>query len=381
MIYADYNGSAPLLPEVKAYLIERLNGPFANPNAIHSLGSKILKGMEECRKKCATLLGTNPKNIIFNSGSSEGITSVFNSVLQNTNKKKIITSTVEHSAVVNICDYYSTKGFEIIKVPSDKDGILDLNFLKNAVEKNFGDIALVSIMAANNETGVILPFAEIVNVCKKYGIPYFSDTTQFVGKTEFNFDQMGFDFAVVAGHKLGALTGTGILLVKDPKNFKPLIHGGGQERGYRGGTQNYIGNETLTVSLMEFDKKKNLLEELKNNRLNFEKKIKSDFINAVIIGEKAPRLSGTTLIGYPTLHGQAIQIELESHDVFVTTSSACSDNEPATSKVLKAMGIDDSIGRSVIRISLSVENSQEKYEKIYLALKSAYTKLAKVKSI
>ncbi|MFN8371019.1 MAG: cysteine desulfurase family protein [Bacteriovoracaceae bacterium] len=377
MIYADYNGSAPLLPEVKAYLIERLNGPFANPNAIHSLGSKILKGMEECRKKCAQVLGTTPNKIIFNSGSSEGITSVFNSVLQSTNRKKILISSVEHSAVLNVAEYYKNHGYEIVIIPCNENGILKIDFLNDYVEKNHQDIALVSIMAANNETGVIMPYLEISKICKKFGLVYFSDTTQFIGKTEFNFDEMGFDFAVVAGHKLGALTGTGILLVRDFKNFKPLIHGGGQEKGLRGGTQNYIGNETLTVSLLEFNKKKIMLNELRANRINFEKKIKNEFPEVVIIGENAERLAGTTLIGYPTLHGQAVQIELESSDVFVTTSSACSDNEPATSKVLKAMGINDNIGRSVIRISLSVENSKENYEKIFEALKKAYMKFIK----
>src|SRR5690606_2263476 len=131
-----------------------------------------------------------------------------------------------------------------------------------------------------------------------------------------------------------------------------LIFGGGQEGGLRGGTQNYIGNETLAVALKAFDEQKNELSKVKEYRLEFEKNIKEKFPEVVIVGEEAPRLASTTLIAYPGIHGQAVQIELESNDIFVTTSSACSDNQPETSKVLKAMSVGDDIGRGVVRISL-----------------------------
>jgi len=239
---------------------------------------------------------------------------------------------------------------------------------------------MVAVMAANNETGVIQPYVEINSLCLKNNIPYLCDTTQYIGKTPFNFKELNIDYAVCSGHKLGALTGTGILLVKNPENLLPLIIGGGQEKGLRGGTQNYLGNETLAVALKTTEENYANIQALKEKRIEFEKKIKMAFPTVVIIGENAPRLATTTYISYPGIHGQAVQIELEALDIFVTTSSACSDNMPSTSKVLKAMGVSDDVGRGVVRISLCLNSPLNYYDTLADALIKAYTKLAKVKS-
>lgn len=382
MIYADYNGSAPLCSKVKDYLIKRMEkGPFANPNAIHYLGCKTLMGMENARSVCAKILGAESDQIIFNSGATEGISTVFHSVLENSSKKIIIISGIEHSAVVNTAQYYAgSKNFIIKILPVSTDGVVDIEVLKTWIEENPNNIALISVMAANNETGVIQPYQSITKLCIDNVIPFLCDTTQYIGKTPFNFQESNIDYAVCSGHKLGAMTGTGILLVKDPVSLCPLIIGGGQEKGHRGGTQNYIGNETLAVALSSIEKGFENLSILHEKRLQFESSIKKLFPQVVILGEKAKRLATTTYISYPGIHGQAVQIELESQDIFVTTSSACSDNMPMTSKVLKAMGVQDDIGRGVVRISLGLSSPLEYYDQLTEALTKAYTKLAKVKS-
>lgn len=383
MIYADYNGSAPVSKEVRDYLVKRFEkGPFANPNAIHYLGSKTLMGMENARAVCAKVLGADYDQVIFNSGATEGITTVFHSILDlEQTKKIIIISSIEHSAVLNTANYYKTnRGFEVRILPVDTTGVVDLNMLTNWIKNDHDKIALVSVMAANNETGVIQPTKEINELCQLNRIPFFSDTTQFIGKTPFNFKDSGFDYAVASGHKLGALTGTGVLLVKNPENLCPLIIGGGQEKGHRGGTQNYIGNETLAVALSGLEAALANIPTLTEKRKEFERKVKSQFPNVVILGEEASRLATTTYISYPGLHGQAVQIELESNDIFVTTSSACSDNMPVTSKVLKAMNVSDDIGRGVVRISLCLNSPVEYYDQLADALCKAYAKLTKVKS-
>lgn len=382
MIYADFNGSAPLCSDVRNYLINRLeNGPYANPNAIHSVGKKVLMGYEKCRLVCAKALGASSLQITFNSGASEGISQVFHSVLtEEKNKKVIILSGIEHSAVVSAAKHYEKNGFTLEVVDTLKNGRIDLNHFQSLMEKNCDNVALVSIMAANNETGVIQPTKEISEICQKYSTLYFSDTTQFIGKTPFNFKESNIDFAVMSGHKVGAMTGTGILLAKDQTLLKPIIFGGGQENHLRGGTQNYICVETLAVALENFSANTNKINELKNIREKFEANIKKEFPEVVIIGEDSPRLATTTLVSYPGIHGQAVQIELESQDIFVTTSSACSDNEPNTSKVLKSMGINDDIGRGVVRISLCCGALEEHYEQIEIALKNAYKKLKQIKS-
>ena len=384
MIYADFNGSAPLCHDVVEYLKTRLeqNGPYSNPNAIHYLGSKTLRGMEKARKVCAESVGAQPNQLIFNSGASESITTVFNYLCQNPNEKNIIiTSPLEHSATVEACKHYAKKGFQILSLKSDARGTIDLSELEGLLQESGAKVALVTVMAANNETGVILPFKEVATLCQKYHVPYLCDTTQLIGKHPFNFSESGIDYAMTSGHKFGALMGTGLLLVKQPTKMAPLIFGGGQERGMRGGTQNYIGNETMAVAFQSCLVKMEKLGTLRAKREEFENKIKQEFPKVVIIGESTPRLANTTLISYPGVHGQAVQIELESHNIFVTTSSACSDNEPATSKVLKGMGVSDEIGRGVVRISLSPCSNLDNYDKIYKALSEAYRKLAKVAPI
>lgn len=383
MIYADYNGSAPLNPVVIEYLQKRLaNGPYSNPNAIHSLGRKVLFGLEKCRLTCAKALGADSKQISFNSGSSEGITHVFHSELDHREDGKniLITSGIEHSAIINACDYYETKGYKTLYINTLKSGIIDVDHFNSLVEKNKDKVALVSVMAANNETGVIQPWKQIADICSEHNITYFSDTTQYIGKTEFNFIESQMDYAVLSGHKVGATVGSGILLCKDPSKLKPLIIGGGQENGYRGGTQNYLGAETIAVALDDFTKKKAKLENVKKMREEFEANVKAACPEVVVIGNDAPRLASTTMISFPGIHGQAVQIELESNDIFVTTSSACSDNEPTTSKVLKAMGIDDKVGRGVIRISFGLDISKEDYKTVEKALIDAYKKLEKIHS-
>ncbi|OUR93491.1 hypothetical protein A9Q84_18635 [Halobacteriovorax marinus] len=384
MIYADYNGSAPICDDVKEYFIKRLqDGPFANPNAIHRLGTKVLTAMENSRAVCAKALGAKYSQVIFNSGATEGITQVFHSVLDKAlddGRDIIITSGIEHSAIINCAKFYETKGYVYKVLPTLGNGVVDLNILREWVKENKKRIAMISIMAANNETGVVQPFKVIADLCNDNAIPFLCDTTQFIGKSEFSFKESGIDYAVTSGHKFGALTGTGILLAKYPNKLNALIIGGGQEKGIRGGTQNYLGYETLAVALASFEKNGGKYLDLKIKKLEFEAEIKKRFPQVVILGEEAERVPSTTYVAFPGIHGQAVQIELESEDIFVTTSSACSDNEPVTSKVLKAMGVSDEIGRGVVRISLGHCSPLESYDKILDALTKAYEKLGKIKS-
>jgi cysteine desulfurase len=382
MLYADYNGSAPLLPAVKEHLRKRLDSElFANPNAIHSMGQKLGRGMEKSRAIIADAVGAHPDQIIFTSGSSEGVSTVLHSVLEYTDKKTVITSPLEHPSVGKALAWYKEKrGIEVLLVKIDRDGVVQTDHLRELLEKNKGKVALVTIMASQNETGAIEPNEKIAALCREFHVPNFPDTTQFIGKAEFHFEKSGADFAVCSGHKLGALSGTGFIIAKDPTLIHPIVFGSTQEKGLRGGTQHYVGIETLAIALADFKENGHKLKALETARDWFEKEIKNAFPKVTVIAEKAPRLPGTTLIGFPGLHGQAIQIELEAHDIFVTTSAACLDNQPETSKVLKEMGISDDLGRGVIRISLSYSHSKKDYETLAVALKAAYSKLGKISS-
>jgi cysteine desulfurase len=381
-VYADFNGSAPLCTPVKEYLLKRINdGPFANPNSIHRMGRKTLMGMEKARDICAEKIGAKPNQIIFNSGSTEGIATIFHSLIERAKEKGkdfIIISGIEHSAVFNGYNYYLERGFEGRILPTLPSGLVCLETLNKWLEE-FGErLAFVSVMAANNESGVIQPYQEIGKACSTYEVPFFSDTTQIIGKYPFNFEESGLDFAVLSGHKIGAMTGAGFIMAKNPAMIKPLLLGGGQERGLRGGTQNYLGYETIAVALNAIPTEIEKYQELDKKRLDFENKIKDRFPQVKIIGETAPRVANTTYISYPGIHGQAVQIELESRNIFVSTSSACSDNNPQTSRVLREMKIEDAVGRGVIRISLSLCSSPNAYVRILEGLTNAYKKLSKV---
>lgn len=384
MIYADYNGSAPLLPSVRDYLKRRMDSNiYANPNAIHSLGQKVFQGIEKCREVIAEIMGCYPDQIYFNSGSSEGMSQIIHSVLEYApeNKKVVITSPLEHVVVPSSLRFFQERrGFTVETVEISPDGVVKLESLEALMKKHQGKIALVTIMAVNNETGVIQPYEKIAQICQREKVDYFCDTTQLIGKGDFHFESSGVDYAVCSGHKVGALTGTGFMMVKEPTKLHPLVFGSTQEKGLRGGTQNYVGVETLAIALSDFKSNKEKLKELSQARLTFEAEMKKAFPEVVVIGDKVPRLAGTTLMSYPGIHGQAVQIELESHDIFVTTSAACADNQPETSAVLKAMGIQDDVGRGVIRISLSYGHSEIDYQLLEAALKSSYTKLRKIRS-
>jgi cysteine desulfurase len=345
------------------------------------MGQKLFKGMEKSRAIIADAVGAHPDQIIFTSGSSESVSTVLHSVLEYSDKKIVITSPLEHPSVGKALNWYEERrGIRVLKTKIDRNGVVDVAHLKELLEKNKGNVSLVTIMSSQNETGVIEPNEEIASLCREHQVPYFPDTTQFIGKTEFHFEKSGADYAVCSGHKLGALSGTGFIIAKDPTLIRPLIFGSTQEKGLRGGTQHYLGIETLAIAFQHFKENVPKLKELESSRTWFEEEVKKAFPKAVIIGEGVKRLPGATLIGYPGLHGQAIQIELESNDVFVTTSAACVDNQPETSKVLKAMGVTDEIGRSVIRISLSTSHGQKNFELLLNALKNAYNKLSRITS-
>lgn len=384
MIYADYNGSAPMLPVVREYLSNRINTDlYANPNAIHSLGQKVFQGIEKCRELISGVVGCHPDQLYFNSGSSEGVSHILFSLLEYAPKEKkiIITSPIEHAVLPSALSFYEERrGFKVKHARIDKNGVVDTVHLKDLLNEYKNHLALVTIMAVNNETGVLQPYREIATLCQEAKVDYFCDTTQLIGKGEFNFEESGVDFAVCSGHKIGALTGSGFIIAKEPTKLKSHVFGSSQEKGLRGGTQNYLGIETLAIALNDFQIHKHQLKDLAKARMKFEQEIRTHFPETVIIGEKAERLAGTTLIAYPGIHGQAVQIELETHDIFVTTSAACSDNQPETSKVLKAMDISDDVGRGVIRISLSYSHGDKEYSAMVSALKSSYNKLKKIQS-
>lgn len=383
-IYADYNATTPLLKVVKEYLSGgRLNGPFANPNSLHHLGNKISQGIENCRKHIANLLQIDAQQIVFNSGSSEGISTTFwmtigQQILQKKQRTHIVCSVIEHAAVIEVALYWEKQGAKLHWINSNQDGVIDLSQLQKIVTTNASDIALVAIMAANNETGVIQPYQEIAITCKENKVPYLCDTTQLLGKAPLPDELKQGVFFVASAHKLGAPLGSGFLVLPFRDTYQSMIFGGHQEHNYRSGTQNYLGIEALTVAIDWHYKMMLKWQEIAQKKLLFENHILSNIKAAQVIGNNSKRLSSTSLISFKGIHSQGLQIELEARNIFVTTSAACSDNEPSTSKVLRAMGLSDDEGRSVIRISTGLEFDVANFSIISNAIYHSYQQLEKI---
>lgn len=381
-IYADYNGSAPLCAPVKKHLLERLQSDhpvFANPNANHHPGRSLRVNIANSRNILAQFLESKMSQIIFNSGASEGVATAFHSILHpliSSNQKssqKIILGPIEHSAVLNTAQNYADKfGFEVCFLSLNKNGEIDLQELRNLIDQDHQNIALVSVMAANNETGVIQPYEEIGEICQQFEIPFFSDTTQLIGKTHFNFEKSQMDFAIVSGHKMGALTGCGALLAKNPDTVLPLIFGGGQEQGLRGGTQHYLGIETMGIAAAYSLSKLEHLATLGEKRNAFEQKLKEYFPSLYIFGEYAPRLATTSNIALAGTEGKETQRLLEKQKIFVTTSSACSDQSSRISRVLSQHKVQEDVAKAAVRISLGPCASGDEYDIIFDGLIKAY---------
>lgn len=383
--YLDTNGSAPLSPAVENYYKNRLetHGPYANPNANHYLGARCMMNIEKARRQVASLINCESSEIIFNSGSSEGISQVFHHLIiekvkNQTAKNHIVISELEHSAVKQSANHLESLGFTVHRVSVTEQGEINFSELSQIVQENAEHIALVSIMAANNETGVIQPYKEIAELCQQHEILFFSDTTQIIGKEEFNFADSGMSIACMSAHKIGGPTGVGALIVRKGLKISPMIFGGNQEKGIRGGTQNYFGIEGFGVACQETKEKLIKLEELRFKRDKFEEKLLERFPGTVIFGKDVNRVANTSYISVPRVLNTDLQFHLQAKKIYVTTGSACSDQSKSISPILKAMNVSIPIGHGATRLSFSVgllySNWDELEETIFSCIQSSVKK-------
>ena len=373
-IYADFNASAPLCDTVKTFLKERLESPdFANPNAAHLLGRNILKNIERVRKKIAEVLNCEPRQVIYNSGSSEGIANVFFSIfMDEVYPVKKEDSDLKYGALGTIDNaYYYAKKFnqEIVFVPALSNGETDVEFIQQQLACS-DDITLVCAMAANNETGVIQPYQTIGKLCEEKDIPFLCDTTQLIGKAPFDFHRSNITYAMASGHKFGSLLGSGFIMAKDPQKITSMVKGGGQEKGLRCGTQNYLAIESMEPTLNNFENLFSHLDKMSKARDEFEAKILEKHPEVMIFGKDSPRVPTTTYMAKKGTIGGIVRDKLEKEGVYITTSSACSDASDNISKVLKAMNIEPSYAAGALRISLCL-SCPRKYNDLFLAVDKA----------
>lgn len=355
-VYLDNNATTKLSDSIIEKLQPFLGLQFGNPSSIYQHGTKIKRAITKARQQCSDLLGCNSKNIIFTSGGSESNCSAINSAInQNLTKKKIITTKVEHSSILEYCKLLDKKNYEIVYLDVDKNCNINLKQLENAVDEN---TCLISIQFANNEVGTIILTQAVIDTIKKlqqkYGFLFHVDAVQVLGKYNFDILKLNADFISYSGHKIHCPKGIGMLYIKDIKNFVPLI-AGHQEFGKRGGTENVIGIIALGTSC-EYIKAnfKEIQDKLITTHRYLEQNLES--ISGLTINcKKVARIPNTTSVTFDNGFGNQIMFKLDQKGVCVSTGSACNSESSEPSYVLKSMKIK--IPQNTIRISIDENTS------------------------
>ncbi|MBW1813176.1 MAG: cysteine desulfurase NifS [Deltaproteobacteria bacterium] len=362
-VYLDNNATTKVADKVLDEMLPYFSDFYGNPSSMHAFGGNVGKKLVEAREKTAALIGAIPEEIIFTScGTESDSTAIRAAVQSNPEKKHIITSRVEHPAVKNLCEHYAKNGYRVTVVPVDSMGNLDLEYLRQHLTD---DTAIVSIMWANNESGVIFPIHEISKMVKERGIVFHTDAVQAVGKIPMNIQDAGIDMLSLSGHKIHAPKGIGALYVKKGTKFFPYMIGGHQENGRRGGTENVpsiigLGKacELAAEHLEEINTRvKELRDTLENELLN-------RIPNAAINGNKDARLPNTTSVGFEYVEGEAILLMLDQFGICASSGSACTSGSLEPSHVLRAMGVPFTSAHGSIRFSLSTYTSSEEINSV-----------------
>ena len=353
-VYMDNNATSPLLPEVleamRPYFIE----DFGNASSIHHHGQTTRAAIERARESVAALLGARTSEIVFTSGGTEGDNLAIFGMLKPGDH--VVTSTIEHHAVLHACKELETRGCAITFVPVDKRGLVDPSDVKRALRNN---TKLVSIMMANNETGVLQPIEEIGGIVREADVYFHSDAVQAAGKVPIDVHAIGCDLLSISGHKMHAPQGTGALYVRKGTLISPLFYGGNHERQRRAGTENVAGivalGKAAEIAMSGF--KDGTIERLGKLRDRLEMELTHNVEEVGVNGAGAPRVPTTTNIHFDHIEGEALVIALDLKGLAVSTGAACSSGAIEPSHVLTAMGLPPDLARASLRFSLGKQTT------------------------
>ncbi len=362
MIYLDYNATTPVLPEVLEAMMPYLTSEWGNPSSTYKFGSKLKAVIETARAQVAELIGAHAMEIIFTSCATESNNAAVHAALKaNPRKKHIVTSMVEHSSVLNYCMALEKEGYRVTYLPVDREGLLKLADLEDAIT---GDTVVVSLMWANNETGVLFPVKEIGEICRSRGVLFHCDAVQAAGKIEIDMREVQADYLSLTGHKFHAPKGIGALYVRRKIPFSSFIHGGHQERNRRGGTESVplivgMGKaaELARKHLPQYEKKVRPLRDV------LEEGILRSIPNTELNGHKTQRLANTTNITFHGIESEALLILLDKEGICASSGSACLADSEEPSHVIKAMKQDAANSRQSIRFSLGESTSRNEVQK------------------
>ena len=358
MIYLDQAATTAVRREVLEAMWPYLTGDFGNPSSHHEVGESAARALTDARAQVAATLGVRASEVVFTSGGTEAANlAIKGIVLASRRGSHIVTSAIEHPAVLESCDYLARfHGAEVTVLPVDTEGRVDPALFAGALRE---DTALATIMYANNEIGTVQPIRQLAAIARERGIPFHTDAVQAAGWLPIDLDGLGVDALSISGHKLGAPKGVGALAVRGRIPLEPLVHGGGQERGRRSGTENVAGAVGLATALRVSVASPATAEEVSRRRDDFIAEVLETVPDARLTGPREHRLPGHASFCFPGTSGESVLLGLESRGIVCSSGSACAAGSDEPSDVLLALGIPPEVAQTAVRFTFGAETTAE----------------------
>lgn len=375
MIYLDNAATTKCAPQAVEAMLPYFSEKYGNASSVYGLGSESKKAVDHARQIIADSLHCTPQEIYFTTGGSESDNWALIATAEANEKKgkHIITTKIEHHAILHTCEYLEKRGFEITYLPVDKDGLISIEDLKNAIRP---DTILISVMFANNEIGTIQPMEEIGSIAKEKGILFHTDAVQAYGHVPIDVEELHLDFLSASGHKLNGPKGVGFLYIRKTVRIGAYLHGGAQERGRRAGTENVPGIVGLgvAVELAMKNMEENMAKEtqLRDYLIS---QMEKNFINCKLNGSRTKRLPNNVNFSFPFIEGESMLIMLDMKGICASSGSACTSGSLDPSHVLLAIGLPHELAHGSLRLTLSHENTQEEMDTVVNELKKIVERL------
>ncbi|MCU4717674.1 cysteine desulfurase family protein [Halapricum hydrolyticum] len=364
MIYLDHAATTHPHRDVGESMQPYLETHYHNPSA--SYATEETSAVANARQSVAELLGATPERVVFTGGGSEADNLAIKGAIDAADGEHVVTTTIEHSAVIETCDWLEENGVDVTRVQPGEDGRVDPADVEDAIRP---ETTIVSVMHANNETGVIQPLEAIGEITDEYDVRFHSDTVQSAGKIPIDVDDLGLDMASLSAHKFYGPNGVGALYVRDGVELEPLIHGGGQEFGLRSGTENVAGlvgmGTAADLAVADLEERRERLTDL---RAEFVARV-TGFADAKLIGHPERRLPGYAMLCFPNRTGSDLIDALAERDIAVSGGSACHSGDPSPSRVLLEMGIDPELSLGAVRFSMGRATTENDVERVTEALR------------
>jgi cysteine desulfurase len=374
-IYLDHNATTPLGPEVLGAMMPFLQEAYGNPSSIHRLGQEAKKGIEEAREKLASLIHARPMEIVFTGGGTEADNLAIRGVACNNRDRgrHVITSSIEHHAVLNSCQHLERNGFDVTYLPVDSCGWIDPDHVSKAVRP---DTILITLMHSNNEVGTLQPVKEIARVAQRYGIFFHTDAIQSIGRVPVDVQSLGMDLLSLSAHKIYGPKGVGALYIRNGVKIEPQVHGGHHEMNRRAGTENVAGivgfGKAAELAAVEMGESQ---ERIRGLRDQLWEKIQHRIDDVRLNGHPVGRLPNTLNVSFEFVEGESIVISLDLHGIAASTGSACTSGALEPSHVLTAMGLSPAAAQGSMRFSLGKETTREEVDQTVGALAAVVTRL------